>query len=113
MMSNLTLYQETEELLRPQSQYTSENGVMLKNCIVEEAALRIRPDLLKLILSNEKLKASSFMEVEGLFVFKKVQFQKFVMNKRLLPDSYTRFKNKIGLATWHIMPYRNFLNLSS
>ena len=97
-MSNLTLFQELEELLRPHSQYTSEDGVMLKNSIVE-AALQLRPDLLKLILSNEKLKANFFTEVEGVLVFDKVRFQKFVMNKRFLPDSYTSFKNKIGLTT--------------
>jgi len=97
-MSNLTLFQELEELLRPHSQYTSEDGVMLKNSIVE-AALQLRPDLLKLILTNQKLKANFFTEVEGMLVFDKVRFQKFVMNKRFLPDSYTSFKNKIGLTT--------------
>ena len=61
-MSNLSLFQELEELLRPHSQYTSEDGVMLKNSIVE-AALQLRPDLLKLILTNEKLKANFFTEV--------------------------------------------------
>jgi len=34
-----------------------------------------------------------------MLVFDKVRFQKFVMNKRFLPDSYTSFKNKIGLTT--------------
>ncbi len=97
-MSNLTLFQELEELLRPHSQYTSEDGVMLKNSIVE-AALQLRPDLLKLILTNEKLKTNFFIEVESMLVFDKVRFQKFVMNKRFLPDSYTSFKNKIGLTT--------------
>ena len=97
-MSNLTLFQELEALLRPHSQYTSEDGVMLKNSIVE-AALQLRPDLLKLILTNDKLKANFFTEVDGMLVFDKVRFQKFVMNKRFLPDSYTSFKNKIGLTT--------------
>ena len=79
MMSNLTLYQELEKLLRPQSQYTSANSVMHKNSIVEEAALRIRSDLLKLILSNEKPKANSFMEVEVLLMFDKERYQKVVI----------------------------------
>ncbi|MDE5809888.1 MAG: DNA methylase [Muribaculaceae bacterium] len=33
-----------------------------------------------------------------MLVFDKVRFQKFVMNKRFLADSYTSFKNKIGLT---------------
>lgn len=97
-MSNLSLFQELEQLLRAHSQYTSEDSVMLKNSIVE-AALQLRPDLLQLVLSNEKLKANFFTEVEDILVFDKVRFQKFVMNKRFLPDSYTSFKNKIGLTT--------------
>lgn len=97
-MSNLTLFQELENLLRPHSQYCTEDGVLLKNSVVE-AALQLRPDLLKLILSNEKLKANFFAVVDELMVFDKVRFQKFVMNKRFLPDSYTSFKNKIGLTT--------------
>ncbi len=97
-MSNLTLFQELENLLSPYSQYTSELGVMLKNSIVE-AALQLRPDLLKLLLTHDKLKANFFTDVEGIWVFDKVRFQKFVMNKRFLPDSYTSFKNKIGLTT--------------
>ena len=97
-MSNLTLFQKLEQLLRAHSQYTSEDGVMLKNCIVE-AALQLRPDLLKLILSDKGLKSNFFTDVEGILVFDKVRFQKFVMNKHFLPDSYTSFKNKIGLTT--------------
>ncbi|MBV5314719.1 MAG: site-specific DNA-methyltransferase [Prolixibacteraceae bacterium] len=97
-MSNFSLFQELEQLLRPHSAYCTEDGVLLKNSIVE-AALQLRPDLLKLILSNERLKANFFTDVEGMLVFDKVRFQKFVMNKRFLPDSYTSFKNKIGLTT--------------
>jgi len=97
-MSNLTLFQELENLLRPHSQFCTEDGVLLKNSIVE-AALQLRPDLLKLILNHDKLKANFFTDVDGMLVFDKVRFQKFVMNKRFLPDSYTSFKNKIGLTT--------------
>ncbi len=97
-MSNFSLFQELDQLLRPHSAYCTEDGVLLKNSIVE-AALQLRPDLLKLILSNEKLKANFFTDVDGLLVFDKVRLQKFVMNKRFLPDSYTSFKNKIGLTT--------------
>jgi adenine-specific DNA-methyltransferase len=69
----------------------------LKNAIVE-AALAMRPELLHLLLSHERLRNNFFVEVDGVTVFDKVKFQKFVMNKRFLPDSYTCFKNKIGLT---------------
>ena len=36
-----------------------------------------------------------------MLVFDKVAFQSFVSNKQFLPDSYTAFKNKIGLTANH------------
>lgn len=96
-MGNLSLYQELEKLLRMESRYCSEDGVLLKNSIVE-SALALRPDLIRMLLTHEGLKNNFFSEVDGLLVFDKVRFQKFVMNKRFLPDSYTSFKNKIGLT---------------
>lgn len=95
---NLTLFQELEKLLRMHSQYCTEDGVLLKNAIVE-AALDLRPDLIKLLMSHDGLRHNFFTEVDGVMVFDKVRFQKFVTNKRFLPDSYTSFKNKIGLMT--------------
>lgn len=96
-MSNIALFKELEKLLRIESQYCTEDGVLLKNAIVE-AALAVRPDLIKLLLSHDALKRNFFTDVEGVLVFDKVKFQKFVMNKRFLPDSYTSYKNKIGLT---------------
>lgn len=96
-MNNLNLFHELEKLLRNESRYCSEDGILLKNAIVE-AALAMRPELIKLLLTHDGLKANFFTDVDGLLVFDKVRFQKFVMNKRFLPDSYTSFKNKIGLT---------------
>jgi hypothetical protein len=66
-MSNLTLYQELEELVRLHSQYTFEDGVMPKNSIME-TVIQLRPNLHELIPSKEKLKAYFFTEVERLFI---------------------------------------------
>ena len=96
-MGNLNLFHELEKLLRNESQYCTEDGTLIKNAIVE-AALGLHPKLLKLLLSHEGLKNNFFTDVEGILVFDKVKFQKFVMNKRFLPDSYTSFKNKVGLT---------------
>jgi adenine-specific DNA-methyltransferase len=96
-MDNLNQFKELEQLLRNESQFCTEDGHLLKNAIVE-AALAMRPELLHLLLSHERLRNNFFVEVDGVTVFDKVKFQKFVMNKRFLPDSYTCFKNKIGLT---------------
>lgn len=96
-MDNKNLFIELENLLRMESTYCTEDGVLLKNAIVE-AALALRPELIAKLLSHHGLKHNFFTEVEGVLVFDKVKFQKFVMNKRFLPDSYTSFKNKVGLT---------------
>ena len=96
-MNNNSLFVELEKLLRMESAYCTEDGVLLKNAIVE-AALALRPELITKLLTHDGLKRNFFTEVEGVLVFDKVRFQKFVMNKRFLPDSYTSFKNKVGLT---------------
>ncbi len=96
-MDNKNLFIELEKLLRMESTYCTEDGTLLKNAIVE-AALALRPELIAKLLTHDGLKRNFFTEVEGILVFDKVKFQKFVMNKRFLPDSYTSFKNKVGLT---------------
>ena len=84
-------------MLRMDSRFCTEDGHLLKNNVIE-AALALDPKLLHYLLADEKLKKQFFSEVDGLLVFDKVKFQRFVMNKQFLPDSYTAFKNKVGLT---------------
>ena len=72
-------------------------GKLAKNKIVE-LALKLDPALLKILLANDQLKSHFFTDIEGMLVFDKVVFQRFVNNKSFLPDSFTQFKNKIGLS---------------
>ena len=73
------------------------DGRLVKNKVVE-LALVIDEGLIDLLLSNESIKRHFFKEVSGVLVFDKVAFQSFVSNKQFLPNSYTAFKNKIGLT---------------
>lgn len=77
--------------------FCTADGQLIKNSIVE-AALALQPNLIKLLLGNDELSAHFFSDVEGVKVFDKVKFQRFVMNKSFLADSYTAYKNKIGLT---------------
>lgn len=72
-------------------------GELLKNKVIE-LALKLDKDLLKLLLSNKKMKEVFFVDVEGTLIFDKDKFIKFVSCKDFLEDSYTSFKNKIGLT---------------
>src|SRR5690606_18754277 len=73
------------------------DGKLLKNKIIE-LALQLDPVLIKMLLTHESIKKHFFQDVEGVLVFDKIKFQKFVSNKAFLPDSYTSFKNRIGLT---------------
>lgn len=94
-MQNLLL--ELQQLLQ-QDEHCILEGKLLKNKVIE-LALQLDPQLLKLLLSHDRIKKHFFQEVEGVFVFDKIKFQRFVSNKAFLEDSYTSFKNKIGLIT--------------
>lgn len=73
------------------------DGQLNKNLIVERA-LQVDTKLIKLLLKHDTIKRHFFTDVEGVMVFDKIKFQRFVNNKSFLPNSYTAFKNKIGLA---------------
>lgn len=72
------------------------DGKLAKNKITE-LGLALDKGLLKLLLSNPTIKKHFFEEVSNSLVFDKIKFMRFVSNKEFLPDSYTSFKNKIGL----------------
>lgn len=73
------------------------DGHLNKNKIIE-LALKVEPQLISLLIKNETFKKHFFQEVSTVLVFDKIKFQRFVNNKSFLPDSYTAFKNKIGLT---------------
>ncbi len=54
--------------------------------------------LIRLLLLNEETNARFFADVDGVKVFDKMGFAWVINNRQFLPDSYTRFKNKIGLV---------------
>lgn len=89
------LQTELAELLQNEENLVID-GQLNKNKVVE-LALQVNPKLMALLLKNETFKKHFFTDVEGVLVFDKIEFQRFVNNKSFLPDSYTAFKNKIGL----------------
>lgn len=95
LMNDLTkLFQKDERIFA--------DGKLLKNKLTE-LALKLDQPLLDLLLSDNKAKEHFFIEKtakkEKVLVFDKDKFIAFVNNKEFLPDSFTSFKNKIGLMT--------------
>lgn len=89
------LQTELISLLAEDDRFVAE-GKLLKNTVIS-SAINLDSSLLKLLLSNKNIKEHFFQNIDGVYVFDKSKFQKFVNNKSFLADSYTSFKNKIGL----------------
>jgi hypothetical protein len=60
--------------------------------------MKMDSNLLKLLYQNETTRARFFTDIDGISVFDKVGFGWVINNREFLPDSYTRYKNKIGLT---------------
>lgn len=72
------------------------DGKLAKNIVVEKA-LQLDSEFLQLLLTSDSIKEHFFKKIGDVFVFDKIKFQEFVSNKEFLPNSYTSFKNQIGL----------------
>ena len=73
-------------------------GQLNKNKL-SELARKYDSELLELLMSDEDVKNHFFSNIQdGVLVFKKDIFLQFLNNKEFLPDSFTAYKTKIGLA---------------
>lgn len=84
------------EVLKADERFFTEDGTLLRNKVYE-SAMNMDVGLIRLLLGNDETKKRFFADVNGTFVFDKVGFGWVVNNRQFLPDSYTRFKNRIGL----------------
>lgn len=90
--------QELERLLLQKEEYLVE-GALNKNKLAE-LARQYDSMLLNLLMSEPTISNHFFSTLEeGIMIFKKDTFLQFLNNKEFLPDSFTAYKTKIGLAT--------------
>ncbi len=85
------------DVLKASSSFTDNEGNLLKNAI-QEASLKMNPELLGLLIKNPETKSMFFSEVDEFLVFDKERFNWIIDSKDFLPSSYTGFKNKIMLT---------------
>ena len=90
-------YETILAVLKSDERFVAKDGTFLRNAVYE-AALKMDQGLIHLLLSNEETSTRFFADVDGVKVFDKIGFAWVINNRQFLPDSYTRFKNKIGLA---------------
>lgn len=85
------------DILAKDERFFTNDGTLLRNKVYE-SAMNMDIGLIRRLLENEDTKKRFFADVEGVFVFDKIGFGWVVNNRQFLPDSYTRFKNRIGLT---------------
>ena len=90
-------YQNVLDVLKQDSRFFTENGELLRNTVYE-AAMKMDSALIKLLYENETTKNRFFTIVDDIAVFDKIGFGWVINNREFLPDSFTRYKNKIGLV---------------
>ena len=84
-------------LLKSNPNLVDDNGELLI-AAVQDRAWKIDHDLVKLLLSDEEIKGKFFDEIEGYWVFNINTFLEYISQKNFLDNSYTRFRNRIGLT---------------
>ena len=92
------IYDTVLEVLSKSEKYLSEDKQILKAKVYTDVMLMDK-DLLSLLLSDDRIKEEFFTEVKDTLVFDKQKFAWLIESKEFLPDSYTRYSNKIGLTS--------------
>lgn len=91
-----TIIDKLNECISKNPFFLDENGEVIKEK-VKTSAINMDEELMEILLSNEELKECFFCQKKGFLVFDKVKFSWIVSNSNFLPDSFTSYKNKIGL----------------
>ncbi len=93
----MRLLNTLEKQLKKEPNYVTDNGE-LKKWVVINKAQNFDAELIELLLDSAELKAKFFVDVKGTLIFNQNLFVQFLEQKNYLNDSYTQYKNKIGLT---------------
>ena len=83
-------------LLKTNPDFVDESGELLP-AAVKDHAWKLDHNLIRLLLSDPETKSTFFDEIDGHWVFNHNTFIDYIAAKNFLANSYTQFRNKIGL----------------
>lgn len=84
------------KLLESNPDFVDDAGELLP-AAVKDHAWQLDHNLIRLLLSDPKIKTTFFGEIDGHWVFNHNAFIDYIATKNFLANSYTQFRNKIGL----------------
>ena len=93
----MKLYETLINQLKKENNFVTDEGEV-KKWVVADKARNYDSELLACLLNNEDLKNTFFKDVNGVKVFLLEKFLLFIEQKNYLNDSYTAYRNKIGLT---------------
>lgn len=93
----MSFYNVVLDVLKQDERFFTDDGQLLRNAVYE-AAMQMDAKLIKALYDNEETRKRFFTDIDGIAVFDKIEFGWVINNREFLPDSYTRYKNKIGLV---------------
>ncbi len=85
-------------LLKSKEKYVSNDGELLKAKVYTDI-MTMDKELIEHLISNDEIKESFFVDINGTLVFDKQKFAWAIDSKEFLPDSFTAYTNKIGLTS--------------
>lgn len=107
----MEIKQLLENTLRKEPNYLTDNGDVKKWVVISKAQ-NFDETLIGLLLDQPRLKTEFFREIHGHWIFDQNRFTDFIEQKEYLEDSFTRYKNKIGLKIGNIfLSQRNEVSL--
>ena len=84
------------DLLKTAPRFVDNEGELVTAAVINHA-WQIDHDLVRLLLADAEVKAKFFDEIDGHWVFNINSFIDYISDKNFLANSYTRFRNRIGL----------------
>ena len=104
-------HEKLTNLLKTDPRFVDDEGELVKAAVMDRA-WKIDHDLVRLLLHDPDIKAKFFDEIEGHWIFNTNTFIEYVSDKGFLANSYTRFRNKIGLKVENkFLPERGEVSL--
>ena len=92
----MKLYEILQNQLKNEPNFVSEKGE-IKKWIVINKAQNFDSNLITLLIDSKELKANFFIKIKDVFVFNQTRFIDFLEQKNYLNNSYTLYRNKVGL----------------
>jgi len=85
------------DLLKTDPRFVDEEDELVIAAVLDRA-WKIDRDLVKLLITDAEIKSTFFDEIEGHWIFNINTFIDYISQKNFLDNSYTRFRNRIGLT---------------